>query len=754
MSQIVPGGVSPMMAAMGGDPLDELGVIDRSLRFRLTASAYLARLFSAPTNANVWTWSGWVRRTVLGGAGTLMATSVGGFQHGFGFNTGDTFFIQRGSAATDQSSAVYRDVGDHVHVTVVSNGTTTVAHINGVQVLSAAGLIANINTAQNISIGRNPNGPNSYLEGYVSHVAFVDGQALPPTTFAQSHSVTKQWRPKSKAAIRAGVAVGGGVRNGWGVNGFFLHFDDPTTLTSLCYDRSQSDSDTTGNNFTANNISLSAGRSYDSSLDTPTNKFPTLNSLNPLMASGVAMEDGNLRASIVGGTFFKAATMPIVGKAYVEVTVNTGSNNVIGIVLPSKTAGYPGASAADYGLYQGDGKLYNNSVAGATLAGTYSAGDVFMMAMDAATGKLWFGRNGAWLGSGDPATGANPAVTAAISADWLFALGASGSADQSINFGQRPFSYSLPAGFKSLCAKNLTRPPIPNATQGHVSKVDTGANIVATMAAATAGWGKSIMAYHRIGTAEDWRWVFSDDATNYLRTPTIAAKAAFAGSLNAAASYECMAFNCDPRFGMNTGTFVHVNGVADTINDGLANSRKMVVLTSEAGSSWWVYHPDLTAGKLLYLHGNAVETTDASISTVLSGSFVAAAALPSGTYRWMCFSEIAGFLRLFKASGNSSVDGTFIGSDMEVATCISRRNDAGSTANWIVHNAGRNPGNVAKAASYFNLGADDTDNPNVYLDRLSNGVKWRSTSNPYNVSGGTYVGMLLAGAALRYSSAK
>ena len=42
---------------------------------------------------------------------------------------------------------------------------------------------------------------------------------------------------------------------------------------------------------------------------------------------------------------------------------------------------------------------------------SYTWGDVCQLAYDADSGKMFVGLNGTWLGSGNPATGANPFIT-------------------------------------------------------------------------------------------------------------------------------------------------------------------------------------------------------------------------------------------------------------------------------------------------------------------------------------------------------
>ena len=52
----------------------------------------------------------------------------------------------------------------------------------------------------------------------MSHVAFVDGQALAPTVFGQTDSTSGIWKFKSPTGVT------------WGTNGFHLKFENSGTL--------------------------------------------------------------------------------------------------------------------------------------------------------------------------------------------------------------------------------------------------------------------------------------------------------------------------------------------------------------------------------------------------------------------------------------------------------------------------------------------------------------------------------------------
>jgi hypothetical protein len=87
---------------------------------------------------------------------------------------------------------------------------------------------------------------------------------------------------------------------------------------------------------------------------------------------------------------------------------------------------------------------------GSSTGVTHSVNDVLQWAIDASTGKIWFGRNNTWYASGDPASGANPSVDygsgASYAAQNLYLGVAYDSPDFQLELLTAP-TYSAPSGF-------------------------------------------------------------------------------------------------------------------------------------------------------------------------------------------------------------------------------------------------------------------------------------------------------------------
>jgi hypothetical protein len=213
-----------------------------------------------------------------------------------------------------------------------------------------------------------------------------------------------------------------------------------------------------------------ASSAYDSMTDVPTltsataANFAVISPIN----SNATISGGNLTVTYASTVQTKnIATISITGKIYFESTFGgqVGTNNTyFGVGSRGTYSSYN--SSIPLG---GDSFAWavgtNNSEVGKRGAGVYttlaagasSAGDIFMVAVDPTGGKIWFGKNGTWYASGDPANGTSPAFTG-LPAE-LFAIvdlyGASGSQTVNANFGQRPFLYTPPTGYLALNTFNL-----------------------------------------------------------------------------------------------------------------------------------------------------------------------------------------------------------------------------------------------------------------------------------------------------------
>ena len=450
--------------------LTPLTFVGNSLRFRSSASAYLNRTPTVTSNRQKYTFSGWIKRGALS-AGTRQEIIAAGQDANnntlLAWNTDDTirFFNQTaGTVSMNKiTSAVYRDPAAWYHIVFAVDTTQATSayrnrlYVNGVEVTSFStntdatqneNQFFNYSTSTYNALGRYAPSSLEYFDGYMANVQFIDGQALAPTAFGTFNSYGV-WQP---------INYGGS----YGTNGFYLPFSNKTSTTTLGYDFSPA-----GNNWTTNNISLTAGSTYDSMTDVPTLTSATAANyavLNPLYPNGSAsIINGNLNISPSGTYCNGLSTIQLnSGAYYAECTVTTAQAMGWGIWLnsASTTANVGTTPTGFYGIYSGGATLMINGTTPYTnAAGTPSSGDIVQVAWN--NGNVWFGKNNVWYNStfgttGNPATGANPTVSGLSANAFSIAFcGANASPVLNANFGQQPFVYTPPTGFVALNTYNL-----------------------------------------------------------------------------------------------------------------------------------------------------------------------------------------------------------------------------------------------------------------------------------------------------------
>jgi len=417
----------------------------------------LNRTFAAG-NQKTWTWSGWVKRGALSANQTFFGQGTGVVLSGYGFirfDVADTISI--GASANGAissidwtSTPVYRDPAAWYHVVAVLDTTQATGsdrfklYINGTiqsgtfatTPSSNADIQINRAAAHQIAV-TNAGSLNGFFDGEMAEVNFVDGQALAPTSFGAS-SIYNQWLPVKYTGT-------------YGTNGFYLPFSNTTSTSTLVADSSGN-----GNNWTPNNISLTAGSTYDSLTDVPTltsttaANYAVYTPLATVVTGGgtalATLTNGNLTASSAAANFydcFSSFNIPTTGKWYFEWSVTTvGTNHYLGI---ASRLSWTAASR----LYQNNGDKIINGTSSAYGA-TYTSNDVIGCAIDMDVGTLVMYKNNTTQG-----TLASDLVSAAPATGWCVVAEMRGTAAHSINFGQQPFTYTPPTGFVALNTYNL-----------------------------------------------------------------------------------------------------------------------------------------------------------------------------------------------------------------------------------------------------------------------------------------------------------
>ena len=550
----------------------------------------------------------------------------------------------------------------------------------------------------------------------------------------------------------------------YGTNGFYLPFTNLTSTSTLGNDFSGN-----SNNWTTNNISLTAGSTYDSMLDVPTLTSATAANycvLNPLdLVSPSTLSAGNLNfdTGIAGGGGVNANwQFPLTGKFYFEL-YNLG--NVA-------AANGRGLCANTY-WESNTGDLY---VSGSLVAniGTYTSGDTLAWATDCAAQTIKIYKNNALLYTASVGSAMH------LSTVFSFRDGSGSNAiTGSVNFGQMPFIYTPPSGFVALNTFNLPSSTIPAGNKFMDATTYTG-----------NGSSQSIV--NSGAMQPDFVWVKDRSTalnhilantvagiTNFLNSNTTSAESSTAGVITAVTS---TGFSVGSIANVNANTDAFVGwqwkaggagvtntagsitstvsanttsgfsvvtytgtAIAGTIGHGLGVAPQLIIVKPRTGTittdAWNVYH--VSTGNTNFLVLNATDASTAASNrwnnTSPTSSVFSIGTVPSSVsvgYVAYCFTPIAGFSAFGSYTGNGSTDGPFVYTGFRPRWVMVKRSD--STSDWTIVDTARNTSNVVNARLFPNLNIAEETGSNV-LDIVSNGFKFRIASSAVNASGGTYI---------------
>jgi hypothetical protein len=770
--------------------------LTNSLRFRSSASAYLSRTPTLTGNRQKWTFSCWVKRGASGvRQGIFVAQTSGGVYWGLEFETGNNLNIydsNAGGSTALTTTALYRDFGAWYHVVVAEDTTQATAsnrckiYVNGNQVTSfvtADYPAQNSNTEINLGglahrIG-NWSSANLPLDGYLADVNFIDGQALEPYYFG-NNDANGVWKPIKYTGM-------------YGTNGFYLTFADTTSTTTIGYDTSGNN-----NNWTANNISLTAGVTYDAMTDVPTNTSATVSNycvLNPLQKySGLsAPTNGNLTIAGNSANWRSILSTFAVssGKWYCEINMTSVSTDaLVGIFNINNASDLNDLTTVDnrqlarysggYG-YQNNGNKVNNNT-GTSYGATWTTGDVIAIALDMDAGTITFYKNNTSQG------------TAYSSLSGLFAIGIStANGTFNANFGQRPFAYTPPTGFVALNTFNL---PTPTILQGNkymdatLFTATAGSNVIVNAGAfkpdlvwfkarsnaqdhyvvdsvrggssllranTTAAENTSavwINSFNSNGFTTDtatlvttgytyvaWNWQAGQGSTSSNTSGTITSTV----SVSTTAGFSVVTYTGN---GSSSGTFGHGLGVAPAMF--IIKSR------SQTGENWVTWHKSFsnTAQGNMSLNTTGAVSNSASVwgNTAPTSTLItvgnSAVNNNTSTYVAYCWSEIAGFSKFGSYTGNGSTDGVFVYTGFRPAFILIKRTSA--TEDWFMFDNKRLGYNADNNYLYSDL--SNAEGTVDYIDIVSNGFKMRSTSTAVN--SGDYIYMAFAENPFKNSNAR
>ena len=466
--------------------------------------------------------------------------------------------------------------------------------------------------------------------------------------------------------------------------------------------------------------------------------------LNPL-ASTDTLTNGNL--SFTGASNFSsyvtAPALPLTGKWYWEIravgsaaiSASANYDTYVGVVstdVAIPTASHTGNANLWVWANQNPGESpggqkHNNSTA--TLSATTGFGDnsIIMIAVDMDNSKIYFGNDGTWAGSGNPASGSNPAFSNLSGQVMPFQSLYDDSA--TYNFGAKPFIHTPPTGFKALSTANLPAPTVKNPDDGFaLITLQNGATIEASLATARTGWSSFIDVFKREDTNnEDYDVRFSDDSGNSMHFNTNAA-AGSELSLASGVNYSAWSWRVGATYGCYTAEISHTNGATTNQAHGLGSGAKTAVAKrSDSTGDWYVSHPNLSSANIRF---NVQEATTTELVTVDGTNVTLNSSFATGTYRVIVWEQIEGFSAFTGYIHNgSTTDGPYINLGGS-ASLIAWRNIDSSNSNDFFStfpsytSTGGNPTDIR-----YNWGNGEKGYSGITIgDVIANGYKMRPSS--------------------------
>jgi hypothetical protein len=494
--------------------------------------------------------------------------------------------------------------------------------------------------------------------------------------------------------------------------------------------------------------------------------------LNPLGTAGATPSDGNLSISSSSTVGNRISTFLLTsGKWYWEAN-GTG---YVGAIIGRDGAQFTGSVSAtgsrSIGYWPVDGVAYWDGGSSGT-GTTYTSTDIIGVALDMDAGNVKFYKNNTLIHNLTFGSGTIPNLSSGVFPGYN--VGAS-TTSASFNFGQRPFAYTAPSGFKALCTANLPAPVVTKPSTVMDVKLWTGNGSTKTISG--------------LSFSPDFVWIKErDTARNHVLYDTIrgATKALLSSTTDSEQTYSTTltAFNSDgfsldsdDKVNGNNGTYVGWawdagsstvtntqgsissqvranasagfsivtytgNGSsAQTVGHGLGVAPSLVIVKKRSATDGWLtYFTGFSSNEYLYLNSTAAKasysgTWGSTPTSTVFGVGDAVVNANGATFVAYCWSPVAGYSSFGSYTGASAPN--FIYTGFTPALVIMKRTDTGGEG-WLMttwKTQGYNSFGAYLGAHSSSAEATTTN----YMDIVSNGFVHRHNAGWNNTSGGTYI---------------
>jgi hypothetical protein len=550
--------------------------------------------------------------------------------------------------------------------------------------------------------------------------------------------------------------------------------------------------------WTLNNISVTAGATYDSMVDSPVNVFTSATDVggvvsgnyctfDPKNSNGASFTNGNL--TINGGNDHLASMGVVGGKWYWEATrdngtetyhwgiyagpgVPAGGNNIISTYVADADLLWMRNDNLSLSQYANNG-VVNNITQVTAPQGGVASGDTLGFQLDLVSSPAFFKiiKNNTTTVLHITFTYNSTSRNAPI---FPYARMNDGCVS-TFNFGQRAFTYTPPAGFKSINTTNLQAlgtPSVANAAFQPTKWFDIVNSAGSTIPRRVSGlqMQPDLVLFKNLDGSTNRRWSWFDSVrgpnahlTSQLTAAEVNSQSDLLTSFTSdgftvgadAALYGTNGYNeritqwCwkqSPSSGFNivpyTGT-----GSTMTISHNLGTEPKFIIIKDRtAVSNWVIQHHSLGWTKgFLGFGGVAVSTTTAfSNNTAPTSSNFTVDAYSNGdntgTRKYIAYlwADIPGFCKFGSHYGAGGTDtGTFVYTGFKPSMVWIKRITGNASEVWVQCDSKRTQ-NVNNPMQYYlspDLAAGE--NTSILYDFTSNGFKFRNSSQ--NEPGSQYI---------------
>ena len=357
------------------------------------------------------------------------------------------------------------------------------------------------------------------------------------------------------------------------------------------------------------------------------------------------------------------------------------------------------------------------------------------------------------------------------------------------NFGQRPFKYTPPTGFKKINTYNLPDSSITDGSDyfNTVTYTGTGGtnnitgvgfspdffwlkdrtlanshNLFDTVRGIGASNTKRLSSnqttaestYSTITSVNSDGFVLGDGLGNQSGNSNVAWlwRASDSTAVSNTDGTITSTVSANPTSGFSVVTYTGNGSANQTVGHGLGQTPKIIIYKDRsAATAWRVIPAFINDGYYLALNDTSAMVTastsyfgsNTSTTLGISGSNSGIINASGNNLVAYAFADVEGFSKFGSYTGNGSTDGPFVYTGFRPAFVMIKLTSA-SGGNWHILDTSRDTYNLMINNLYPNSSIAESTSDHFRCDTVSNGFKLRTSSTQSNYSGQTFIYMAFA----------